>query len=300
MKFKSIETSNKGLWFEVELGLICNYRCSYCPPYSYTGNVWIDHVRFMDFITKINPQQVLLVGGEPTLYPGIVPLLHDLKDKIVNMTSNGSKPISWWKSNIDYIDVLTLSYHPENANLEAFINKLKFLSDYKVVTVNVSMMLERFDECLEVGMEISKIKNVFVSLKALNDIITKRLCKYTDEQLDIMSKLIRPKVETKNNDAFNIHFYGKEEDGTLTKLRAQTVISNKENIYKGWKCWKGIQCIKLSANGNLYKSTCEIGGPHFGNIYDDTVILPTEPEICQRDYCYCLPDLKTIRKERIL
>ncbi len=298
-KFVAIETSNKGLWFEVELGLICNYRCSYCPPHAWTGDVWIDYNKLIDFINKINPYQILLLGGEPTLYPMIVPLLHELKNKIVNMTSNGNKPMSWWKQYAHLIDVLTLSYHIEHASLEGFINKLEYLSDHKVVTVNVSMMVNRFNECLEAGIEISKIKNVFVSLKALNDITTERLYKYTDEQLDIMSDLIRPKIETKTSD-FNIDFYGKEEDGTLTKLRAQTVISNKENIYKGWKCWKGIQCIKLSANGNLYKATCELGKQHFGNIYDGEVILPTEPEICQKDYCYCLPDLKTIRKEKIL
>lgn len=298
MKFKSIETSNKGLFLEVELGLICNYKCSYCPPYAHTGNVWIDYDKLIEFIHKVNPYQILLVGGEPILYPGIGPLLHKLKNKIVNITSNGSKPISWWKSYIQYIDVLTLSYHIEYVRLESFINKLKFLSDYRVITVNVPMMVDRFDECLEAGMEMSKVKNTYVSLKALTD-RQKVYDGYSDSQLEIMSNMIRPKVETIFNE-HNINFYGKMEDGKLEKLRCQMIISNKDNVYKGWKCWKGIQRMKISSDGKIYKASCDSGTERsFGSIHDDGLIFPTEPEICQEDYCSCLPDLKNIKKERI-
>ncbi len=70
-------------------------------------------------------------------------------------------------------------------------------------------------------------------------------------------------------------------------------------MYRGWKCWKGIQLIKLTSNGNIYKATCDIGrGIVSGNIYNDEFTLPTEPEVCQKDYCNCLTDLKTVKKER--
>jgi hypothetical protein len=214
------------------------------------------------------------------------------------MTSNGSRPLEWWQSNHDKIDVLTLSYHLEHSNLDKFIEKLEFLSDHRVITVNVSMMVDRFDECLDAGMKISKIKNVFTSLKALNDVNTERLYEYSKDQLSIMSKLIHPPIETHKND-FNIEFFGVDENGNRKKLRAQTIISNKENVYKGWKCWKGLQCMKLIANGNIYKATCELGYEPFGNIYDRNIKIPIKPEKCAKDYCYCLTDLKSIKKEKV-
>lgn len=297
-KFIAIETSNEGLFLEVELGLICNYKCSYCPPYSYTGDMWIDYDKLIEFIYKVNPLQILLVGGEPTLYPTIDQLLYELKNKIVNMTSNGNKPLSWWETHLKYIDVLTLSYHIERASLESFINKLKFISDHKAITVNIPMMVDRFDECLEAGIKMSKIKNIYVSLKALIN-KNKVYDNYSDNQLEIMSNILKPKVETIFN-KHHIRFYGKTEDGKLEKLRCQAIISNKDNVYKGWKCWKGIQRMKLSSDGSIYKASCDSGTEKFfGNIHNDEVNFPTEPEVCQKDYCNCLPDLKTIKKEKI-
>ena len=299
MKFNSIETSSKGLLLEVELGSVCNYRCSYCLPRLHEGDVWIDYDKLIEFIHKINPYHVILVGGEPTLYPMIDQLLYELKNKIVNITSNGSRPLSWWKSYFKYFDILTLSHHIEYTNLKSFINKLKFLTDHKVVTVNVSMVLDRFDECLEVGKELAKIKNIYISLKALTDNETGYMYKYSNDQLEIMSDLIRSKVSTISSD-HNIYFYGKREDGKLKQLRAQTIKSEKVNMYRGWKCWKGIQLIKLAGDGNIYKATCDIGrGVVAGNIYNDEFTLPTEPEVCQKDYCNCLTDLKAVKKERI-
>jgi len=160
-------------------------------------------------------------------------------------------------------------------------------------------MVDRFDECLEAGMEMSKIKNTYVSLKALTS-EQKVYDEYSDDQLKIMSTLIRPKVKTIFNE-HHIRFYGKIENGKLEELRCQTIISNKDNVYKGWRCWKGIQRMKVSSDGKVYRASCDSGtGAFFGNVHDDELILPTEPEICQRDYCSCLPDLKTIKKEKIL
>ncbi len=297
-EFIAIETANEGLFLEVDLGSVCNYKCSYCPSHNYTGKVWLDCDKLIKFIRKVNPLQVTLVGGEPTLYPMIDPLLLELENRVVNVTSNGSRPLSWWKSYFKYFDVLTLSYHIEHANLKSFVDKLKFITDHRDVTVNVSMILERFDECLAIGVELAKIKNTNVSLKALNDIEADDMYKYSNEQLEIMSDLIRSKDKYIVNN-HHTRFYGKREDGKVEELRAQTIKSNKTNMYKGWKCWKGIQLIKLASDGKIHKAICDIGGNSIGSIYNDDFIFPTEPEICKKNYCHCLTDLKSVKKERV-
>lgn len=294
---KEIKTTSPGLYLEIDLGCVCNYKCSFCPPYLNSGKEWLSYEHLLKFIKKVKPKTVLLVGGEPTLYPKIEPLLLALKTRniYVHITSNGSKPLSWWKENSSWIDVLTLSYHIEHANLNQFIEKLKYISNKKVVTVNVSMIVEKFDECLKAALEISKVKNVYTSLKALNNIQTGLLYEYNNDQLEIMSKMIKPKIVTKEN-SFNIHFYGVDEYGVKNKLRAQSVISNKENSYKGWLCWKGIDTMKIDSHGNVFKAICDLGKTPFANIYEDEISLPKNPEVCTKEYCFCLTDLKSITK----
>jgi organic radical activating enzyme len=293
-----IETSNEGLYLEIELGFKCNYKCSYCPPHLHTGKDWIKYSYLSKFINIVKPKTVLLVGGEPTYYPWYDQLISELKDTKIHITTNGSRPIEWWEGRINDIDVLTLSYHLECVDIDKFIKKLEYLTNYKIVTVNVSMIQNRFRECLEAGMRIAEVKNVYTSLKALNNINTGQLYNYTPKQLEIMSEIIKPKVET-FGPVHNIYFYGIDENGRKKKLRAQTIISNKKNVYTGWRCWKGIQCIKLTADGGLYKATCELGLEPFGNIYDNHIDLPLEPTLCPKEYCFCLTDLKAIKKEKI-
>jgi hypothetical protein len=82
-------------------------------------------------------------------------------------------------------------------------------------------------------------------------------------------------------------------------MRAQTLISNKENKYKGWLCWKGIDTIRVDTDGYIYRSICELDERPFAYIYDEKIEMPKDPEICQREYCFCLTDLKSLRKEKI-
>lgn len=299
-KYVAMKSTSKGLFLEIELGFVCNYRCSYCPPYLHTGDIWIDYEALKKFINLSKPAHVLLVGGEPTFYPHIDELILFLKNKeiIIDITSNGSRSLNWWKKHKDNLDIITLSYHIEHANVDKFIEKLKHLTEDKIVTVNVSMIVDRFDECLEAGNKIAKTQNTFVSLKALNNIKTQRLYDYTDKQLKIMSDVLYPRIKTTSNKN-SIDFYGLTPEGKYERQRAQTVISNKENVYVGWKCWRGIQYMKLIANGDIFRSTCELGKIPFGNIYNDYIDFPTEPSICEKDYCFCLTDLKTIDKEKV-
>lgn len=301
MKYIAIKSTHKGLFLEIELGSVCNYQCSYCPPHLHCGNIWLDYGCLQKFIEFCDPSHVLLVGGEPTFYPQINEFLEFLKlreDRVVDITSNGSKHLKWWKQYKDYIDIITLSYHLEYASLEKFIEVVKEISQDRIVTVNVSMIVDRFDDCLKVAREISKNKNTFVSLKALNNIETGKLYGYTPEQLASMAHISSPEIQTTYN-KYSVNFYGMTADEKLEKQIAQKIISENQNRYKGWKCWKGIQYIRMNENGDLFKCAQDLGHKSFGNIYDDKLELPQIPEVCEYDHCFCLPNLKCIDKEKI-
>lgn len=297
----AMKSTHKGLFLEIELGSVCNYNCSYCPPQLHCGNIWLDYDALKSFIEFSDPSHVLLVGGEPTYYPHINDLLLFLKereDRVIDITSNASKTLKWWEEHKQYIDIITLSYHLEYANLDKFNEIVKEISQDKVVTVNVSMIVDKFDECLEVAKEISQNQNTFVCLKALTDIKTGKLYDYTKQQLVMMSNVSKPEIQTTYN-KHSVNLYGLKSDGTLEKQIAQALISNKQNSYKGWKCWKGVQYIRINENGDLFRGACDLGKTSCGSIYDKRIILPADPTVCENDFCFCLTNLKCIDKEKV-
>jgi organic radical activating enzyme len=299
-KYKKIKSSNDGLFLEVELGNYCNYTCSYCMPSVYSGTDWIDYNKLCSFIDKVKPKHVLLGGGEPTTYPKINPLLIFLKSKgiITDIISNGSRSLNWWVTNSKYLDIITLSFHLEYANVFSFKEILKYLTETKIVTINVPMIPERFSECHIIAKQLSKIKNTFVSLKALTNYETQELYKYTDDQLIEMSNIMKPKDKTTVNKN-SVTIKGFNIDGKEEKTTAQKLISEKNNRFKSWLCWKGISYLRLKYNGDLFRSACEQPDGAFLNIYNDFLELPKDPSICNKDYCFCLTDLKTIDKVKL-
>ena len=68
------------------------------------------------------------------------------------------------------------------------------------------------------------------------------------------------------------------------------ILVRKENQYKGWLCWAGVESLMIDANGDVFVATCR--GKRLGNIYTGFEI-PDEPLICPKYYCVCAADLNT-------
>ncbi len=303
-KLVKVRPSNIGsLCIDIELGDVCNYKCSYCYPYLHPGTDWLDYkslISFLDKRIKENDTVVMISGGEPTLYPHISSILKYLQDRgcHTKLLSNSSKPLKWWEKHIKYIDELVLSYQIETQNLDEFLTKVKCLTENNIIQINVSMINDRFDECIEIAEKLKEIKNLMITLKVLKDKKTHRMYDYTEEQIRVMSKKIfTPRtIEIKNPLKIFSHVYS---DGSEEIKFTQEVVAKGLNSYKGWKCWKGIDLIKIRSDGNYYLATCDFrGNKYYGNISDKNLNFPTEPTICEYDYCFCMTDINNIRKEK--
>jgi len=95
-------------------------------------------------------------------------------------------------------------------------------------------------------------------------------------------------IETKNN---------------VEKIEENTndILARKDNKYKGWKCWSGINCITISSNGDIYNASCT--DKKMGNIFKDDQITPlTTPHICGRTWCVCAAhlNLKKVKSNKYL
>ena len=127
----AMETDNPGLMLEVDLGYICNYRCSYCPPALHSGKQWVDKSDLINFLEASKPKLVIFHGGEPTLYPGFIDVLTQIKNRLgagTSVVTNASKGPTWWGKHHHLMDLLTFSYHHEHADVDTFIKTIKLLA----------------------------------------------------------------------------------------------------------------------------------------------------------------------------
>ncbi len=93
----------------------------------------------------------------------------------------------------------------------------------------------------------------------------------------------------------NVSNYVETPDG-IKKIEENVndILIRKDNQYKGWSCWSGIQGICIKPDGNVYIASCK--NKKLGNVYKDKEIkLNKEPHICTKDWCVCAANLN-IRK----
>jgi hypothetical protein len=80
------------------------------------------------------------------------------------------------------------------------------------------------------------------------------------------------------------------EDHTQVPKHANDVIKEHLNQYKGWSCNAGIESLMINWDGGVHRATCRVGG-RLGNIYEGTFVVPSEPVVCDRDFCTCAADI---------
>jgi organic radical activating enzyme len=188
------------------LGRFCNYKCSYCWPYARSDKK--DHrptelvISTLDEIKRqarergFNSFHFSFSGGEPTMHPGYLAVLHHYAQdadncnyQSVHMTSNLSPGLAWFQKYVDATARLhrvsiTASYHKEFAQRDKFLEKLIFLQKNNVqATINMVMVPERFEVLWEDALLFADA-GVNVTLKPQsNSSATKVVDGYSDDQL---------------------------------------------------------------------------------------------------------------------
>lgn len=122
-------------WLEVNLTGKCNGGCKWCIERNGWHPEPVSFVKLANSIIKTGKQNILLLGGEPTLYPDYSALISRLAHKRLNayLTTNGST-LNWdTKENLIGLKGLNISiHHYDNEK-----NK-------EITGVNISIALPRF------------------------------------------------------------------------------------------------------------------------------------------------------------
>ena len=312
-KYIRLEHSNPthADWFVVNwcLGSTCNYACSYCPEALHDGkNRWPSPTIIKNFIAKIKEQHpnkgiyFEFTGGEVTLYKHFVDICQyctELGVK-VGLITNGSRTLRWWEDNKKYFDHVCISFHPEFADEQHFVDVVKLIHEDVRTHVNIMMSPEKFDYCYAVANKVKNLGNISMALQPLIHDFGDTLFDYNEFQKKIFDKqheLITRHIKfTKSFDYYRGAMRTVNEQGESAVSSAHRFISEKTNDWSGWKCYAGIEQLIVDMDGSVHRGWCKVGEP-IGNIFDDNLKLPSEPIVCNKTMCHCNFDIMCTKEK---
>lgn len=274
---------------EWNLGKRCNYDCSYCPSsihdnFSPHTNIDILEATVDKLCELGKPLRISLTGGEPAVHPNIEDLLDYFKRKDVfwvNLTTNGTRLASWYLQNEMYFNHLVFSLHFEHDWMKVQHTIMKYHADTeRDFFVNVMAhhqhmpevrgVVKRFSE-LGIKYAVRRIRwtegdhNVFDDMRySGNDL----------EWLLAQDATASPNCRIDNDQI----------------MHANDIIKLHKNNFKNWSCNAGLESLMINWDGDVHRATCRVGGS-LGNIYNGTFTIPTQPVICDRDWCTCAADI---------
>ena len=288
----------------------CNYSCSYCWPYA---NTKVKDHRPIEVIKTIidsifqqakergyDDFSFSFSGGEPTLHPNFLEIIRHIstENTRVIITTNLSKNIKWLSKLIEIPKTLavTASFHPEFADREKFIKRVKFLKESGAITqVNVVLVKNKFDEMWNHAKYIYD-QGVAVQVKIEVDYSnnTTTLQEYTNYQMEKIKNGL-PRA-TKNYYTYEMI----DSDGNSYSVdNAERVIGLEYNRFEGWFCEAGYRSIIIHEPTGLIKRHYLCNDQPIGHIETGFKLYET-PKICTTEICGSSADCKIPKYKEIM
>jgi MoaA/NifB/PqqE/SkfB family radical SAM enzyme len=280
---------------EWNLGKRCNYDCSYCPAaihdnFSPHTDLEILKKTVDKLCTLGKPIRLSLTGGEPCVHPHIEQLIRYIKEKNIwlSITTNGTRKPLWYQ--MQQVDQYVFSLH--------------FEYDWPTILYTIKTVSENSNgihTLVNVMCHQDKMKDVRTAYHILraNDIrFNLRRVRWTEGDHDLFDDMRYDQNDLdwilKQNSTVEpntVLWYHRDKDGDVAEWHhANDVIKKHLNQYKGWTCNAGLESLMINWDGDVHRATCRVGGS-LGNIYEGTFDVPTEPVICDRNYCTCAADI---------
>ena len=281
----------------------CNYNCYYCYNEKHRNNQALDLNAAYYFLEQIFLKFkkriiVELIGGEPTLHPGLIDFCKKAQtanfiEKILIYT-NFSKDVDYYMRLIHIHKVhLDLSLHLGSvASNSKFMKKALWMkkSTKAIDKVTISILMH--------PNYIDYIKIIYATLTQANidvDIVKifNNMSKYQPTDQDIkyssaMSLQIDQMIsKSQQNKKRTIHIKTNDIDQHFTELEARNVCEKHRNLFLNWHCLAGMHAFYIHSNGQCYQCQqyYEMQMPHMFNVYDGNFHLNNSSIICKAHNC---------------
>jgi MoaA/NifB/PqqE/SkfB family radical SAM enzyme len=290
------------------LGNRCNYACSYCPDALHDGTVsWqrlgavtstidriVDH--YVDGLGR--SVWIQFTGGEPTVNPDLPKILEHGKRRGcgVSLISNGSRTTRYWRSIVGSLDSAILTFHPEQADRDAFLEVARLVAEKVPTQINVAMLPDRFDETYAFAEALfAAIDHVNICLKAMLVDFGAVAYPYTERQKEVLVRAFPSKMKEEAvtpRRGVRVDF----SDGRSAAISTSRLILEGLNRWEGFRCMAGVEALRVTDGGEIHRAVCGVGG-RIGRI-GETLMLPVVGITCDRRACHCVSDIH-ITKRRI-
>lgn len=278
---------------EWNLGKRCNYNCEYCPSEIHDNTSPHTDIEILkatvDKLATINkPVRLSFTGGEPCVHPKFEELVKYAKHKgiaWISVTTNGTRPLEFYKMLSQYVDQYVVSIHFEYDWMRVVNTLTRLAAETKLALIGQIMAHHEY---------MPFVKSARGRLQQDGIPSTVRRIRWTSGDHDLFDDMryhpddlawIKSQESTVHENTVLV------DDKMLpTYMHANDVIKNHLNQYNGWTCNAGIESLMINWNGEVHRATCRVGGS-LGNIYTGTFIIPSDPVTCDRNFCTCAADI---------
>ncbi len=295
------------------IGNTCNYSCTYCPDNLHDGSFgWFDYDEVEHFCNRVinhfedKKLYFEFTGGEVTMWRHFPKLAEFLKDNgaDVGLISNGSRTVRWWKEHKKLFDNVSISYHPEQADLEHLVEVFTEIRRDLKTHCNVMMhpKKELFDKGVKLANNVVRLSDITLALQPLIVGFQTELYEYTDEQMEIIDNQVKLFC--------NRIRYSKEWPiyrGPMVAVNSKTdqkdyipthvLISRGLNNWEGWKCYAGVEQIIVDLDGRVWRGWCKVGKQLGWIQRGRRLVFPKDPIICTKDFCHCNFDIMCTKEK---
>ena len=277
-----------------ELGLSCNYKCSYCevwPKGRGEKHSYIDVKTWKEIWDKMFEKywccQVRFSGGEPTIYPNFFEIASEmLKKHSVDITTNLSFDVKAFARQVKPGGLsISASFHPEYNKIEDFLERVAFLhfNGYPSTIAYVAYPPHLKD--IQAAKELVEKKRIMFKIIPFKGEFAGK--KYPD-------------AYTKEEKILIEGFSADSQDAHLNDLNQRwyywNVKQEKEKRQKmGSLCRMGQMYAKILPDGRVMRC-CALdknGKPLgiLGQITDLNLRLLDEPVPCEAENCPCFKSM---------
>lgn len=271
----------------------CNYDCSYCPSEIHDNTSKpVDIEILKGTIDKLSvlgkPIRLSFTGGEPTVHPKFEQLISYARQKgilWISVTTNGTRKSTWYaKQDVNqWVFSLHFEYH-----VDRILHTLYKINEEKPSSMSLLVNVMAHHDYMKTVMSSTE------RLSFYNIPYVVRRIRWTQGNRDLFDDLRYNTVDldwikqTESTVSPNtvISYIDRPDE----QLHANDVIKLHLNQYNGWSCNAGIESLMINWDGEVHRATCRVGGS-LGNIYNDTFTVPSEPVICNRNFCTCAADI---------
>jgi organic radical activating enzyme len=276
------------------LSNICNFSCWYCPDHLRNGTTRGQSaervgtaVAYLSRLIRAQAREPSydFQGGEPTFNETLISALSNVgsNQSSNRLTTNGSADLEWWKQNYFYFTEIEISYHPRYASFDHTVSVARFLQSQETppsITIKVHATSvdsewqqaydawERF-QSLGLPSELKLLYTDFTKGRTRMPYRTYQMQQYAMSRGEAPDPAIFQRTDPTGYLPLsrNVHYVDE-----LVPAPSQTL------------CHSGIDQLVVWHTGEVYRGWCKASGS-LGNVFAESVELPTEPIVCPFRSC---------------